>query len=163
MICFRELVGFFGHVFAFVQTGVLLLVKQQISWASNTSDSDTVPASNILARVGLVYNVSREIMAFMGALVRAFEGGSWFPCLSCNAFFLVRVQALITFSTVDQACRPACLAVGKSVDALDEIVWVTVYRVVSISFSMTQFIRTFDSFWSWASVWVIGMYLTESN
>ena len=67
----------FGFVFSFIQTCVPFLVEQQSSWASNTSDSGTVEASDVLVSIVWVSNVSTEMWSMVGAFVWAIEGGGW--------------------------------------------------------------------------------------
>ena len=86
-----------GLVESFVQTGVPFLVEHQSFGASDTSDSGTVKASDVLVRVIWVSNVSTEFGSTVGAFVWAFEGGCWFPWLSADTFVFTVVQALVAW------------------------------------------------------------------
>ena len=69
-----------------VQTSVPFLVVFQSLWTSNTSNSLSMPASNVLMWVMWVSNVSIEVRSTVGTFVRAVEGGGWVPWFGCNTF-----------------------------------------------------------------------------
>ena len=108
-------------------------------------------ASDVLVWVAWVFDVSAEVGSTVGAFVWAFEGGSWVPLLCCDAFVVTVVQTLVASFAEFKAQWPACLTVGESVGALEEVVWVVsavvVVFVVSISFSFAQGVWAWDSWW----------------
>ena len=101
-----------GLVFTIVQTGVPFLVEHQSFGASDTSDSGTVEASDILVWVVWVSNVSAEFGSTVGAFVWAFEGGGWVPFLCSNTFVFSVVQTLVAWFTEFEAQWPAGLTVS---------------------------------------------------
>ena len=104
--------GGLGEVFSLVKTGIVEFVEFQVSWTCNTSDSNSLPASNILSRVGWVSNVSIEFGSFFTTDIWTLEGGGWLPFLGGDAFISSAVQTLIAFLTEFQAHWEASLTVG---------------------------------------------------
>ena len=149
-----------SDVFSFVETSVLFLVEFQISWTSDTSNSNSLPASDVLSGVSWISDVSIKVWSVMGTFVWTLEGSSWVPFLGGDTFVLFGVQTLVTILAEFQAQWPASLTVSQSTGALEEVVWVVFSVVVvfkiSIRFSFAQGIRTFDRWWCGPSDWRIG-------
>ena len=85
----------FGLVDTVEQTGVPFLVVFQTRWTSDTSNSGSFPACNVLVWVVWVSNVSTEVWSTVGAFVWAFEGGSWMPFLSGDTVIMFVVKTLV--------------------------------------------------------------------
>ena len=116
-------VDWLGEVFSFEETSVFFLVEFQVSWTCNTSNSDSLPASDVLTRVGWISNVSIEVWSVFWAGIWAYKGGGWFPFLGGDTFVSFAVQALVTILTEFQAQWPAGLTVSQSTDTLEKVVW----------------------------------------
>ncbi len=69
----------FGLVDSVVKTCVPFLVEFQVSWTSDTSNSNSLPACNVLESVTGISNVSTEVVSTVGAFVGASESGGWSP------------------------------------------------------------------------------------
>ena len=153
-------VDWLGEVFPFVETSVFVFVELQVSWASDTSNSNSFPASNVLSGVSWISDVSIKVWSVMGTFVWTLEGSSWVPFLCGDTFVLFSVQTLVTILTEFQAQWPASLTVSQSTGALKEVVWVVFSVVIvfkiSIRFSFAQGIRTFDLWWCGSSDWWVG-------
>ena len=89
------LVAWLGFVDTIEQTGVPFLVVFQTRRTSNTSNSRSFPACNVLVWVVWVSNVSTEVWSTVGAFVWAFKGGGWMPFLSGDTVIKFVVEALV--------------------------------------------------------------------
>ena len=149
-----------GEVFSFVETSIFVFIEFQVSWTSDTSYCNSLPASNVLSRVGWISNVSIEVWSIMGTFVWTLESGSWVPFLGGNTFVFFAVQTLITILTEFQTQWPASLTVSQSSGALKKVVWVVFSVIsvfeVSISFSFAQGIRAWNLWWCGSSDWRIS-------
>merc|ERR1719378_371056 len=99
-----------GLVFSLVQACVPVLVEQQVGWASNTSDSLSVEAGDVLSWLMWVSNVSTEVWSTSWAFVWAGEGGGWFPWLCGDTFVFSVVQTLVASFAEFQGQWPTGLA-----------------------------------------------------
>ena len=135
---FLTLSRWLSEEFTFEEAGIFFLVEFQVSWACNTSNSNSLPTSNVLTRVGWISNVSTEVWSVMGTFVWAFKGGSWVPFLSGDTIISSTVQTLVTFLTEFQTQWEASLTVSQSSNTLNEVVFVVCNGKVSIRFSIAQ-------------------------
>ena len=101
-----------SFVESLVKTSVPLLVELQLSWASDTSNCNSFPASNILSFVIWVSNVATVIGAEMGTFVWTFKGCGWLPFLCSDTLVVFAVETLVAILTELQFQRPTCLTVG---------------------------------------------------
>ena len=89
--CGFSIVGWLCLEFAIIETSVPVFVEFQAWWTSDTSDSNSLPAGNILVWIAWIYNVSTEMWTTVGTFIRAFECGSWMPLFSCSTFVMFAV------------------------------------------------------------------------
>ena len=144
------------EVFSFIETSIFVFVEFQVSWACNTSNSDSLPASDVLTMVGWISNISAEVWSVFWTGIRAYEGGGWFPFLGGDTFVSFAVQALVTILTEFQAQWPAGLTVSQSTDTLEKVVWLWSNGKVSISFSTAHTIWAINGGWCCSSNWRVG-------
>ena len=147
-----------GEIFSFEQASIFGFVEFQVSWTCNTSNSNSLPTSNILSSVGWISHVSIIVRSFGTTYIRTYKGGGWFPFLCGDAFISSIVQTLVTFLTEFQAQWETSLAISQSSDTLEKIVFVWCNGKVSIRFSTAHSVWTINGWWCGSSKgWVCSL------
>ena len=148
--------GWLSEEFSFEETSIFFFVEFQVSWTSDTSNSNSFPASNVLSVVGRISNVSTEVWSKMWTFVWAYEGGGWVPLLGGDTFVSSTVQTLVTFLTEFQAQWETRLTISQSTDTLDKVIFEVRNGKVSIRFSITQTVWAINGWWCGSSDWRVG-------